>query len=274
MKKSLFLTVLLFGLLTSDIFAADEETIAAVTKFMVWFTVILTILVFWLTIVYSEKNDNKGEWLLKPFVWFKDYLVNLAPMENEKDLLLDHDFDGIKELDNRVPPLFNVLFYGTIIFGLIYLVNYHILGSGNIQEEEYLNEIKVAETERNILVKTGVFLNEETVTAKMDVATLDEGKSIYVKNCVSCHANDGGGLVGPNLTDDYWIHGGGIKNVFLVIKNGVPAKGMIAWQTQLSPTQMQAVASYIISLHGTNPANGKPPEGDKYIDQDSLQTKI
>jgi len=86
MKKSLFLTVLLFGLLTSDIFAADEETIAAVTKFMVWFTVILTILVFWLTIVYSEKNDNKGEWLLKPFVWFKDYLVNLAPMENEKDL--------------------------------------------------------------------------------------------------------------------------------------------------------------------------------------------
>lgn len=274
MKKNILLTALLFGLLQSDILAANEETMAAVTKFMVWFTVLLTILVFWLTIVYSEKNDNKGAWLLKPLIMFKDYFLNLVPIEKEKDLLLDHDYDGIKELDNRVPPWFNVLFYGTIIFGIIYLINYHVLGSGNIQEEEYMSEIKAAETERNILVKTGVFLNEETVTAKTDVASLDEGKAIFVKNCVSCHGNDGGGIVGPNLTDDYWINGGGIKNVFTVIKNGVPAKGMISWQTQLSPTQIQAVASFVLSLHGTKPANGKPPEGNKYIQSDSLQTNI
>jgi len=274
MKKNIFFTALLFGLVYNDIFAANEETMAAVTKFMVWFTVILIIAIFWLSIVYSEKDDPKGEWLLKPVYKFYNYLVNLAPLEKEKDLMLDHDFDGIKELDNRVPPWFNILFYGTIFFGLVYLINYHVLGSGNVQEEEYKAEIVAAETERNILIKTGVFLNEETVTAKTDAATLDEGKSIFVKNCVSCHANDGGGLVGPNLTDDYWIHGGGIKNVFIVIKNGVPSKGMIAWQTQLSPTQMQAVASYVLSLHGTKPANGKPPEGVKYVQPDSLQNKI
>ncbi len=274
MKKHLFLITILLCLFYTDAWAASEETMLAVTKFMVWFTVLITIFVFWLAIVYSEKNDNKGETFLKPLRLFKDYFINLAPKEKEKDLLLDHDYDGIKELDNRVPPWFNFLFYGTIIFGIIYLINYHILGSGSVQEDEYAAEMLAAETERNILIKTGQFLNEETVTAKMDAATLDEGKTIFTKNCVSCHGSDGGGIVGPNLTDDYWIHGGGIKNVFKVIKVGVPSKGMIAWETQLSPNQMQAVASYVLSLHGTKPANGKPPEGVKYEETDSTKTKI
>ena len=128
--------------------------------------------------------------------------------------------------------------------------------------------------EKTILIKSGLFINETTVTLKNDPATLTEGKAIFLKNCVSCHANDGGGIVGPNLTDDYWINGGGINNIFKTIKYGVPAKGMISWQTQLNPNQIQSIASYVVSLHGTNPVNGKPPQGNKWIDTDSTKVGI
>jgi cytochrome c oxidase cbb3-type subunit 3 len=134
-------------------------------------------------------------------------------------------------------------------------------------------EIQQAALEREIMIKSGTFLNEENVTLLTDAAGLSEGKVIFQKNCVSCHAIDGGGLVGPNITDDFWIHGGGIKNIFKIIKYGVPAKGMIAWQTQLDPNKMQQVASYIISLHGIKPANPKAPEGTKWEEQKVDSTK-
>ena len=150
---------------------------------------------------------------------------------------------------------------------------FHVFGNGQVQENEYKAEIKQAAMEREILIKTGAFLNEETVTLATDAATLSEGKDIFMKNCVTCHGQHGEGIVGPNLTDDYWIHGGGIKNIFTTIKYGVPAKGMISWQTQLAPKKMQAVASYVISLHGTNPPNGKAPEGTKWEETKTDSTK-
>lgn len=274
MKLYKIYTLIVFFFSSNIIFGATDESLTAVIKIMFWLTVLMALFIVWLVFVYSEKNDNNGELFLKPFIGFKNYATKMAPLDKENEILLDHDFDGIKELDNRVPPWFNFLFYGTMLFAAVYLINYHVIGSGQVQEDEYNSEMAAAQLEKTILVKSGVFLNAETVTLKTDPAILNEGKELYTKNCVSCHGNDGGGIVGPNLTDDYWIHGGGIKNVFTTISEGVPAKGMISWKAQLTPTQIQSVSSFVISLHGTNPANGKPAEGNKYIEADSTNSSI
>ncbi|MBZ0201424.1 MAG: c-type cytochrome [Ignavibacteria bacterium] len=189
-----------------------------------------------------------------------------VPIEREKDIMLDHDFDGIKELNNTVPPWFNVLFYGTILIAIVYMVDYHVLGSGSVMVDEYLQEVKIANEKREELIRTGAFINENNVTLMTSAEDLDKGKQIFMTSCTPCHGPDGGGTVGPNLTDKNWIHGGGIKNVFTTIKNGVPAKGMISWQTSLTPKQMQQVSSYVLSLQGTTPSVSKPPEGNIWVD--------
>ncbi|NCS88396.1 MAG: cytochrome oxidase subunit III [Ignavibacteria bacterium CG_4_9_14_3_um_filter_36_18] len=206
-------------------------------------------------------------------VWgkIKYFLTRSTPIEKEKDIMLDHDYDGIKELDNRIPPWWTYLFYGSIIFTIYYLLNYHVFNSGLLQAEEYNQEMQVALMQRAELEKSGVLVNEETVTLLTDAGILNEGKDIYTANCVACHGPLGGGLVGPNLTDNYWINGGGIKNIFKTIKFGVPAKGMISWETQLNSKQIQAVASYVVSLNGTNPPAAKQPEGNFYSASDSLK---
>jgi cytochrome c oxidase cbb3-type subunit III len=202
----------------------------------------------------------------------KQIVTRSAPLEKEHEILLPDDYDGIKELDNQVPPWFNWLFYGSIIFAAFYLLNYHVLSNNKLQVDEYNDEVMIASLQRDALIKSGAFVNETTVTQLTDAGSLETGKEIYKANCVACHAPEGGGLVGPNLTDDFWIHGGGIKNIFKTIKYGVPAKGMITWQTQLNPKQMQSVASYVMSLHGTNPPNPKPPQGNRYVESDSAKT--
>ncbi|MBE2228855.1 MAG: c-type cytochrome [Ignavibacteria bacterium] len=189
-----------------------------------------------------------------------------VPIEREKDIMLDHDFDGIKELNNTVPPWFNLLFYGTIVIAIVYMIDFHVLGSGNVMVDEYLNEVKIANDKREELIRTGAFINENNVTLLTDAADLEKGKQIWNVNCTPCHGPDGGGTVGPNLTDQNWIHGGGIKNVFMTVSNGVPAKGMISWKTLLTPKQIQQVSSYVLSLQGTKPATGKPPEGNIWVD--------
>lgn len=201
----------------------------------------------------------------------KDYILGLKPLEKERDIMLDHDYDEIHELDNNIPPWFSYLFWGTVVFSVFYMLNYHILSSGDIQASEYIEEVKFAELQRTELIKSGALLDENTLTALTDASGLSAGKEIFMKNCAVCHTEKGGGLVGPNLTDDYWIHGGGIKNVYATIKNGVPAKGMISWKSQLNPRQMQEVGSYVLSLRGTNPPNPKAPEGVLYAVQDSVK---
>jgi cytochrome c oxidase cbb3-type subunit III len=205
------------------------------------------------------------------FTKIKDYVVGLKPLEKEKDIMFDHAYDEIRELDNKIPPWFNYLFYGSVIFGIFYMINYHILSPGDVQATEYIEEVKFAEMQKVELIKSGALLDENKLTALTDAAALNSGKEIFVKNCTVCHTEKGGGLVGPNLTDDYWIHGGGIKNVFAVIKEGVPAKGMISWKAQLNPRQIQEVSSFVLSLKGTNPPNPKAPEGVLYVQQDTLR---
>lgn len=226
---------------------------------------IIVIILGFLALAYFEGRQKQIPEKKKSVLWakIKQYLTKSTPIEKEDEIMLvDHNYDGIRELDNRIPPWFSGLFYVTILFAIWYMIYYHVTGAGQLQEQEYAEEIRLAEIKKAELIKSGALINEETVTLLTDKAALDEGREIFTKNCVACHAADGGGLVGPNLTDDYWIHGGGIKNVFKVIKYGVTNKGMLAWQNQLNPNQMQAVASYVISLHGTKPANPKAPEGE------------
>jgi cytochrome c oxidase cbb3-type subunit III len=182
-------------------------------------------------------------------------------------LMRDHSYDGIMELDNKAPAWFQFLFYITILFAVVYMVNFHVLKKDNLMIDEYTQEMTAAQQEKDVLMKSGGFINETNVTVLNSPEDLKAGKDIFVTNCVSCHGNNGEGTVGPNLTDDYWIHGGGIKNVFATISNGVPAKGMITWKAQLNPKQIQQAASYVLSLHGTNPPNGKPPEGQIYKEE-------
>ena len=188
--------------------------------------------------------------------------INLKPLEKEKELLMDHTYDDIAELDNPTPPWFMYLFYLTIVFAVVYGAYYHVYQDGNIQETEYKNEVAVAEKAREeYMKKFANSVNEDNVTVVKEGKDLTEGSQIYSTNCVACHGDKGQGGVGPNLTDKFWIHGGEIKDLFKTITRGVPEKGMIAWNKTLNPLQIQKVASYILTLQGTNPPGAKEPQG-------------
>jgi cytochrome c oxidase cbb3-type subunit 3 len=199
-------------------------------------------------------------------------MVDSVPVEKEKDVLLDHDYDGIKELDNNLPPWWKYGFYFTIAFAVVYLLYYHVSGVGKLQEAEYAEEVQIAAQEKAArLLASADNVNEETVIRLTDAEGIAKGKETFTKLCAACHLADAGGQVGPNLTDDYWLHGGGIKNVFKTITYGVPTKGMISWEAQLSPKQIQQVASYVLSLKGTNPAGGKEPQGDIWKEESTVK---
>lgn len=262
------------GILITLVFTFSTQLLAAENDYpknyydMIAIFLILVIVVGFIAMIYFEgRKDLQQEVKESLFARFRQFVTRSTPIEKEAEVMLDHDYDGIKELDNRIPPWFSWLFYVTIIFSVWYMIHYHVLGTGKLQAEEYQAEVQLAELKRAELIRSGAFINEETVTLLSDAADLLSGKAIYDANCVACHGQYGEGLVGPNLTDDYWVHGGGIKNVFKITKYGVPAKGMIAWQSQLSPNQMQEVSSYIISLYGTNPSNPKAPEGEKWVEE-------
>ncbi len=246
---------------------ANESDFGSVLKVIIAITAFLIAFVLWLVLVYAESNDIEGEKVVTPFRKFIHALTQSVSIQEEDDIMLDHDFDGIRELDNKIPPWWNALFYGAIIFGIIYMIDYHVIGDGNVQEREYQEEIQAANLQREMLSKSGALISEETVTVLTDAAALASGKEIFIKNCAACHGQNGEGLVGPNFTDEYWIHGGSIKNIYHTISEGVPAKGMISWKSQLSPNQIQEVGSYILSLKGTNPPNQKAPEGEKWVEE-------
>jgi len=267
-QKFNFISVLwLLLIFSTTLFAqtnSDESDSGSAIKVVIAITVFLISLVLWLVFVYAESNDVKGEKVITPFLKLIQTLTQRVSIQEEDDILLDHSYDGIKELDNKIPPWWNALFYGAILFGIIYMINYHVIGDGNVQEEEYKAEIQEAALQLKLLSKSGALVTEETVTVLKDAASLASGKEIFVKSCAACHGMNGEGLVGPNFTDDNWIHGGGIRDMYKVITEGVPAKGMISWKSQLSSNQIQEVASYIRTLRGTNPENQKGPEGKKW----------
>ena len=202
----------------------------------------------------------KGNKRNKPNVWTK--LLSLKPLEEESSLVIPHAYDGINELDNPVPRWFNVLFYATLIFAVSYLYYYHV-SDGPLQEQEYVMELEKATEEKKLfLSKSSEKYDENSI--KVDGTLIANGKNIFVSNCAACHGEHGQGLVGPNLTDEFWLHGGSMGDIFKTVKYGVPAKGMVSWEKNLSAKNIAEVVNYIHSLQGSKPANAKGPQGEKF----------
>lgn len=251
---SIFLFVFLFLII------AIEITVGAVNNVMYQI----------MTEEQKKLVDEVSSVSIKDSAWFKKMMKALTksePIENEANLLLDHDYDGIKELDNNLPPWWIYLFYICIGFAAVYLIRFELMGGDN-QEMELQKEMAQAQIEVEEYLKNAPdLMDEKTVTLLTDAGALDKGKAIFTENCVACHRADGGGQIGPNLTDPNWILGGGIKNVFHTITNGGrDGKGMVAWKETLKPKEIQLVASYVLSLQGSNPKDPKAPDGDVWVD--------
>lgn len=197
-----------------------------------------------------------------------EMLTDTVPIENEAEVELDHEYDGIRELDNNLPPWWLWGFYFSIVCAVVYFVNFHIAGTGDLQLVEYQKEMEAAELAKKAFLNTQEnAIDESNLELLADAGSLKAGASTFKLYCAACHGASGGsnpGGVGPNLTDDYWIHGGDIASIFKTIKYGVPEKGMVSWQAQLSPNKMLQVSSYIKSIRGTNPVNAKEPQGELY----------
>lgn len=209
------------------------------------------------------------------FKWLKEkYQKSLGSkaIEEEHEIILDHNYDGIRELDNNLPPWWVYMFYGTIAFAAIYLIRFELINDYN-QVEEYEIAVAQAKVEIKEWKKTAKDLVDvNTVTLLADASDLKAGQGIFMEKCIACHKSDGGGGIGPNLTDEYWILGGGIKNVFKTIsEGGRDGKGMIAWKSDLKPAEMAQVASFVLSLQGTTAADPKEAEGTIWVDPETRQ---
>lgn len=286
MKRILFLFLSMLG----ASLASQAQTAAApaagddqMTKFylvvgfiFVVSILVLIVLIYLLTVIRAladsaarDRAEKLGiAYKPEPSMWSKFWtsINGFVPEEKEATLVLDHNYDGIKELDNHLPPWWKALFYGAIVWGILYLLAYHVFNSFPLSKSEYDSEVASANAELQKIkaANPGPKIDEATVTVTTDAADLANGKTTFLNTCSSCHRKDGGGDIGPNLTDEYWKHGGDIKNLFHVVTNGVPGTNMVAWGAVMSPEAIRNVASYVLTLQGSKPANGKKPEGDLY----------
>jgi len=212
---------------------------------------------------YDLANAKKANAWQVNFEAFMQKMTQSKAVEEEHEIELDHNYDGIRELDNRLPPWWVYSFYITIFFAVVYLARYHVFGD-NTQAEDYIASVEQAEKEiAQWKEENKDFVNVDNVVFLEEADRLAKGEQIYISNCVACHKLDGGGSIGPNLTDKHWILGGGIKNVFNTIsEGGRSGKGMVPWKNTLSPSEMQEVASYVLTFQGTTPEEGKAPQGD------------
>jgi cytochrome c oxidase cbb3-type subunit 3 len=219
--------------------------------------------------VAREKAEKAGK-VYQPapsiFKTFWNRINGFVPKEKEATLVMEHNYDGITELDNHLPPWWKWLFYVTIIWGVVYLLAFHVFNSLPLSIGEYDQEVTYAneQIQKSKVANPGPKIDEATVEVTTDAVMLANGKSTFLNTCTSCHRKDGGGDIGPNLTDEYWKHGGNIKNLFKVVTNGVPGTNMVAWGGVMSPEAIRNVTSYVLTLQGSNPANPKKPEGDLY----------
>lgn len=287
--KKLFSLLAIFGLTTFPVWAQTEETnwytklqamdssqltlLVILGVVLAVIVLLLILMVYLMSFMSTVLRKESPVLTAEPSWWdtFKERFVTgkvdeVGGKEEQAKVMADHSYDGITELDNFMPPWLQGVFVGTVIFAVVYFVHYSVLGNGPTGIEEYEEELRVEAVAAEIRQANMVAgIDENTVVFDESAAALASGKAIFETNCVACHASDGGGGVGPNLTDEYWIHGGSIADVFRIVKYGVVEKGMIPWQDQLSPEQMQQVSSYILTMKGTTPAIPKEPQGELYI---------
>lgn len=219
----------------------------------------------------KENAERRGVSYEPKISWWAGFIqkVNAAvPVEQEKSIDLGHNYDGIKELDNHLPPWWTWLFIGTIVWAAVYIFVYHFSDTLPLQEEEYQHELAVAaeQSRRLKASQPQAEVDEAGLVYTNDAAIIEKGKAVYMSNsCGSCHRNDGGGnAIGPNLTDEFWLHGGDVKHIFQTIKNGVVEKGMPAWGKTMSPLNVKELTFFVMSLQGTNPVDAKAPQGELF----------
>jgi cytochrome c oxidase cbb3-type subunit III len=267
MKKSIlillsFLLVGQFAFATSaipEVTSGDTSSTSAIIIFVLCILIVLLIgLLFFLYSLGSvlQLMNGSHEGIVKKPLFD---LTDAVPIEREHEILLDHNYDGIQELDNNLPTWWLWLFYATIGFAFVYFIYFQTSGYGDNQIQEYEKSMIAAEEEMKLHASK---VDENSATVLTEVAAIESGKALFMENCAACHGKLGEGGVGPNFTDEYWLHGGNIKSIFKTVKFGVPQKGMIAWQSQISPVQIQEVSSYILTLKGTNPPNAKEAQGE------------
>ncbi|MEO7767642.1 MAG: cbb3-type cytochrome c oxidase N-terminal domain-containing protein [Ferruginibacter sp.] len=194
----------------------------------------------------------------------KKLFTKAIPIEQEADALLDHNYDGIQELDNALPPWWKYGFIITILFAVVYLLNFHVFGNGKNPTQEYAAEMYNAQIAKEEYEAKNKDKIDESNVPMADATGLKNGKEYYSANCVACHGALGEGGAGPNLTDDYWLHKGSLNDVYNTIKKGYPDKGMQSWAIKFNPKEISELASFVKTLKGTNPPNGKAPQGDPY----------
>ena len=225
---------------------------------------------------YILANEKENPKIIR---WIKNTYkkaLGSKPIQEEHEIILDHNYDGIKELDNNLPPWWIWGFYASIVFAVIYMFRYEVFNGDN-QFKELDTEYAEAKIEIEEYKKTAKNLVDyNTVELLTETSDLDSGKKIFDANCVACHKSDGGGGIGPNLTDEYWILGGGIKNVFKTVSDGGRnGKGMISWsQFGLSPIEIAQVSSYLLTFQNTIPAEPKAAEGDLWKEETTETSEI
>jgi cytochrome c oxidase cbb3-type subunit III len=288
-QEKIVTTLLVIGLFCGNgLFAQDTATTEAVTvlpnygglnatAFWLLVAVIaievvaILFMLFFINRIQQELVPAKVKPAGIPFAerWAKlnnRFFTKAIPVEQEEDFLLDHDYDGIRELDNSLPPWWKWGFIITILFAGVYLLNFHVLGYGLDPTQEYEAEVKVAAAQLEAFNAKNKDKVDENNIVMADASGLADGKEIYTSVCWACHGKAGEGGAGPNLTDDYWLHKGSLNDIYTSIKIGYPDKGMQSWQKQYSPKQMSQLASYIKTLKGTNPANAKAAQGDLFTE--------
>jgi cytochrome c oxidase cbb3-type subunit III len=219
--------------------------------------------------VLNAENRAKGMPEITLLGDFKKKFItgDMLPVERSQEIQLSHNYDGIVELDNSMPPWLAAIFGITITMAVSYMGYYYVLGAGKFQDQEYKDEIELAAVQMEEYQKKAAnAINEENVVLEKEPAELATAKEFFGKNCKTCHGANGEGGAGPNLTDAYWLHGGDVKSIFKTIKYGVPEKGMIAWQQRITPKDIQSMVGYVLSLQGTNPAGAKAPQGELYTE--------
>jgi cytochrome c oxidase cbb3-type subunit III len=240
--------------------------------------VIMVLLINVKILLAKEKKRQLPETLMeKPAfqrwqVWWSK-VNQFKPVHEEVKIDLGHDYDGIRELDNRLPPWWLYGFYLTIFISVIYLWRYHVSHTAPSSIEELqIAMVNAAREKEEYLKKAAANIDENSVKYLADATDIQAGGKVFQINCAACHGKAGEGMVGPNLTDDYWLNGGSIRDIFKTIKYGVPEKGMKSWKEDFSPKQLAQLSSYIQSLKGTNPPNAKEKQGEMFREQMSADS--
>lgn len=278
---------IIMGIVEYTIDSGDKPAFIEKPMVLLFLLLVLLIIIAIEAIVSSIKNvlyqslDEAGKARYdlqktkapKAILWVSETynkLLGSKPVEEEHEIILDHNYDGIKELDNNLPPWWIYGFYASIVFAAIYLVRFHVFNGEN-QFDELESDLAQAKIDIEEYKKNAKDLVDfNTVEVLTDAADLKAGQKLFETNCVACHKADGGGGIGPNLTDKHWVLGGGIKNVFKTIsEGGRDGKGMIAWKQSLKPAEIAQVATYVLQFQGTTPAEPKAAEGDVWVDENA-----